>query len=229
MNKQSDKLIAEANRLLDLGRSLIEYGKTNSGKTLPEKVREFTFWTTRTGEFINLLYPKESQYHLTFNEFRRKMKMDNLHSFSFQLLFEVLGVLEAIKYEIENGLLDDINSLLQADIFADFLEMGEYLLKEGYKDAAAVIIGTVLEDTLRKLAEKNGIATTNDKGKKLTIEPINIELTKKDVYNQLVKKQITSWADLRNNAAHGHFDQYDNKQVEYMLLFVQNFASDYLH
>jgi len=229
MNKQTDRLIKEAEHLLKLGRDLIDYGKSNGGNTQPEKIREFTFWTTRTGEFINLLYKKNSEYHLAHERFKKSIFMNNLHSNSVHVLFELLGVIEAIKYEIENGLLDDINSLLQADIFADLLEMGEYLLKEGYKDAAAVIIGSVLEDTLRKLAEKNEIPTTNDKGKKLTIEPINVELAKKDIYNQLVKKQITSWADLRNNAAHGHFDQYDNKQVEYMLIFVQNFASDYLH
>ncbi len=52
-----------------------------------------------------------------------------------------------MKYDLENGLLDDIQKLLQADIFANFLEMSEHLLKEGYKDPAAVIIGSVLEDT----------------------------------------------------------------------------------
>ncbi len=228
MNKQTTNLVSEANKLLDLGRQLIEYGKGNGGRTEPEKVREFTFWTTRTGEFLTKLYPKDNQYHKSFNQFRMRLKMDNLHSGSVHLLFEILGVLEAVRYDLENGLLDDIQKLLQADIFADFLEMGEHLLKEGYKDPAAVIIGSVLEDTLRKLAAANDIATTNDKGKLLTIEPINVELAKNEVYNQLVKKQITSWADLRNNAAHGHYDQYDAKQVEQMLLFVQTFAADYL-
>ena len=154
--------------------------------------------------------------------------MTNLHSNSYGMLLEVIGALESIKYELENGLLSDIQKLLQADIFSDFLEMGEYLLIEGYKDAAAVIIGTVLEDTLRKLSESNGINTVNPKGKPITIDPLNSELSKTGVYNKLVQKQITSWADLRNNAAHGHFDKYDNKQVEMMLLFVQSFCADHL-
>ena len=228
MNKQTNKLIKEVDILLELGRKLIDYGKSNHGAMELEKIREFTFWTTRTGEFISSLYPNNSQYNLAHERFKKSIFMDRLHSTHLHPLFEILGVLEAIKYEIEKGLLDDINSLLQADIFADFLEMGEYLLKEGYKDAAAVIIGSVLEDTLRKIADKNGIPTTNNIGKKLSIEPINVELVKKDVYNKLFKKQITSWADLRNNAAHGHYEQYDTKQVEAMLTFVQTFASDYL-
>jgi uncharacterized protein (DUF2164 family) len=147
---------------------------------------------------------------------------------SFHNLYEILGILKAIKYELQNGLLDNITSLLQAEIFADFLEMGEHLLKEGYKDAAAVIIGSVLEDSLRKLAVKNGISILNAKGKFLTMEPLNGELAKINVYNQLVRKQITSWADLRNNAAHGHYNEYAKKQVEDMLQFVYTFTNDYL-
>lgn len=228
MKSQIDKLLSEADNLLELGANLIEYGKSNHGTMEPDKIREFTFWTTRNGEFIGRLYPRESEYQLAFERFKKSIFMNRLHSNSYQVLYELIGVIEAIKYEIQNGLLDDINSLLQAEIFADFLEMSEYLLNEGYKDAAAVIIGSVLEDTLRKIADKNGISTTNEKGKKLTIEPINVELTKSEVYNQLVKKQITSWADLRNNAAHGHFDGYNINQVKDMLSFVQAFAANYL-
>lgn len=225
---QTDKLIAEVDKLIELGIELMKYGKGNPGKMEDVKVKEFSTWTTRTGEFINKIYKKDSQYVFIFDRFRAEIRMNNLHSNSYQRLMEVCGALDGIKYELQNGLLNNLQKLLQADIFSDFLEMGEYLLKEGYKDPAAVIIGSVLENTLRKLADENGIKTTNDKGKLLTIDPLNTELAKEDVFSKLVQKQITSWADLRNNAAHGHYDKYDDKQVEMMLLFVQTFCSDYL-
>lgn len=228
MTAQTKKLIEETEKLIVIGKELIEYGKTNPGRMVDDQIQKFTLWTNRTGEFIGRLKEKNSQPVLTFNQFRALMRMTNLHSNSYGSLLEVIGALESIKYELENGLLSDIQKLLQADIFTDFLEMGEHLLKEGYKDAAAVIIGSVLENTLRKLCESNGINTTNAKGNPLTIDPINTELVKAGIYNKLVQKQITSWADLRNNAAHGHFDRYDLKQVEMMLLFVQTFCADYL-
>lgn len=140
----------------------------------------------------------------------------------------IMGVVQALKEDLEAGYLDTLTKLVQADIFSDFLEMGEYLLTEGYKDASAVIIGGVLEDTLRKIAEKNEISVKNEKGKLLTIEPLNTELAKNSVYDKLTQKQITSWADLRNNAAHGHYEKFDKKQVEMMLLFVQSFCSSSL-
>ena len=68
----------------------------------------------------------------------------------------------------------------------------------------------------------------NSNGKPLTLDPLNISLAKKGVYGPLVQKQITSWANLWNDAAHGHFDKYDSAQVQQMLLFVQKFCADYL-
>ena len=106
--------------------------------------------------------------------------------------------------------------------------MAEHLLMEDYKDAAAVLLGAVLENSLRKLAETNELEIVNAKGKPLTIDPLNVVLAKNGVYNALVQKQITSWANLRNDAAHAHFSKYDHDQVKQMLLFLQKFCADFL-
>lgn len=44
------------------------------------------------------------------------------------------GILKAAKQEIDGGWIFTIKGLVSAEIFSDFLEMSEYLLKEGYKD-----------------------------------------------------------------------------------------------
>jgi len=85
-----------------------------------------------------------------------------------------------------------------------------------------------LEDSLRKIATAAGVATVAPNGKPLTIDPLNIEIAKNGTYDALVKKQITSWANLRNDAAHGNFSKYDDGHVRQMLLFVQKFCGDYL-
>lgn len=229
MDKTTASLLQEIDKLLGQGNDLVNYGKNNGGKTSDEKVKELTRWSTLSGQIINKIYPDQNNhYQKQYSIYRQKMPMDRLHSNSYQSILELLGVLEAIKYELENGLINKIRSIIQADIFSDFLSMGEHLLKEGYKDAAAVIIGSVLEDALRKMAIENGIEIHSDKGKLLTMEPLNVSLEKAEIYNQLVKKQITSWSDLRNNAAHGHFGEYDEKQVGMMLQFVQSFSADFI-
>ena len=102
----------------------------------------------------------------------------------------LVEVLHAVKHDVNSGMLTNFRSLIQAEIFADFLTMTEHLLGEGYKDAAAVLLGAILEDSLRKIAEANGIGILNPKGKPVTIDPLNTGLAKKGAYNALVQKQV---------------------------------------
>ena len=56
----------------------------------------------------------------------------------------VRGILQALRDDYESGYLQSVVELIHAEIFADFLEMTDYLLQQGYKDPAAVVIGSVL-------------------------------------------------------------------------------------
>jgi hypothetical protein len=79
-----------------------------------------------------------------------------------------------------------------------------------------------------KLSQSTNLSVNSDQGKPLTIEPLNVTLAKAGIYSPLTKKQITSWADLRNNAAHGNYSKYTDNDVREMLRFVQRFSSDFL-
>ncbi len=139
----------------------------------------------------------------------------------------VAGALKALQYEIINGYLVTVETLINANLFNDFLEMAEHLLGEQYKDPAAVLIGGVLEEHLRKLCDKNGIEIefTDFKGniKPKKSEMMNADLYKSGVYNGLVQKQVTTWLDLRNKAAHGKYSEYDQAQVNLMVQGVRDF------
>ena len=104
--------------------------------------------------------------------------------------------------------------------------MAEYLANEGYKDASAVVLGAVLENNLRKISEARGLSTESSNGRPLAMEAMNVQLSKSGAYNALVKKQVTSWSNLRNDAAHGRYKEYDAEQVKQMMLFVQKFCAD---
>lgn len=223
----SKTLTDEITSLIQIGEELIAKAKRSGSELISDDIGKAISWVTRTGEMIKRLYPVDSQHLESYKECMAEYKFDIIHSNYYQHLCIMTGLLRGVSHELEKGLLSDIKNLLQADIFANFLEMADHLLKENYKDASAVIIGSVLEDTLRKLADANGVATFKS-GKPLTIDPLNVALVKAAVYNKLVQKQITSWADLRNKAAHGNYDDYDKKQVEMFLSFTQDFCSRYL-
>jgi hypothetical protein len=214
--------------LVKIGEELTNAAEKSPDNLGAEQVSKCAAWVARVGQMIRRLYPAQSQHLMNYESCISHYMFDVMHSNYYRHLCVVTGIVKAVQHELEKGLLSDIRQLLRADIFADFFEMAEHLLKENYKDASAVIIGSVLEDSLRKLADANGIPIMNESGKMLTIDPLNNELAKAAVYSKLVQKQITSWADLRNSASHGHYERYDKKQVEMMLLFTQDFSSKYL-
>lgn len=228
MLKLDSRITTEINSLVEAGTLLHGCASTSSDSVGGNQLVEIATWVTRLGHLVRNLYGEKSQHYDSYSRALATEGFYILHSNYYQHFTQMLGVANAIKHDVTNGLLFDIKSLAQAEVFADFLEMGEHLLNEGYKDAAAVIIGSVLEDTLRKLCEQASLPVVSESGKPLTIDPLNTQLAKADVYSKLVQKQITSWAHVRNAAAHGSYDGYDTKQVEMMLLFVQGFAGEHL-
>jgi hypothetical protein len=94
--------------------------------------------------------------------------------------------------------------------------MADYLLSEGYKNAAAAIIGSVLEDHLRHPARGSGIAVEVERDGRLVAKKadlLNAELCNSEVYGKLKRKAATTWLDLRNRAAHGRYNEYAAERV----------------
>jgi len=139
-----------------------------------------------------------------------------------------LGILRAIRGEIAGDWLFTIKSLVTAEVFTDYMDMAEYLLESNYKDPAAVLAGSTLEEHLRQLCRKNEIPTTRQKSGKavpLTGEPLNTELAKAGVYNNVEQKLITGWLGIRNSAAHGKYEEYSADQVRGMITSVLEFMA----
>jgi hypothetical protein len=134
---------------------------------------------------------------------------------------ELAGVLKALRADYEVGYLQTVRELIHGEIFSDFLDMASYLLKEKFKDAAAVIAGGVLEQHLRAICIKHGVSPipTN-------LNSLNDTLYRNPpgVYPSQMMKQITAWADIRNSAAHGHYDKVDGKLVEFMIAGIRLFT-----
>jgi len=134
------------------------------------------------------------------------------------------GVLIALRTAYSKDLLSDFAELVHADLFADFLEMAEHLHGEGYKDAAAVIAGSSLEEHLRQLCGKHSISVVRE-GKPKKADEMNADLTKADVYQKLEQKSVTAWLDLRNKAAHGKYSEYDAQQVSHLIEGIRHFMT----
>jgi len=133
-------------------------------------------------------------------------------------------VLNAALDELEHGPLGKLEDLVSGEIFTDFLTMAEHLLKQGYKDPAASLIGAVLEDGLRRLAKKSDVKVRD----KDDINSLNSRLAERGVYNRVVHSDIGAWNKVRNSADHGKFAEYDKGNVDRMLDGVRSFLAKLL-
>jgi hypothetical protein len=154
----------------------------------------------------------------------RKIADDSTTAFNSYYYRECFAILQAAQKDYEGGLLFDVRRLVAAELFADFLDQAKHLLDNGFHVPAASLAGAVLEDGLRKLCTKNSIPFAD----RTKIDSLNVELARADVYSKLTQKNITAYADIRNNADHGHFDKFKPADVSEMLTWVGRFLAEHL-
>lgn len=212
------KIVERIGYLVDLGEQVCATERSVEGVIGARFVdsKKFYEWKAEALSFIQNVFGEQNSHYKLFEK-------NCVHAHHGDAL-QGLGVLKAAKADIEGGYLVKISELAAADIFVNFLDMAEHLLKQGYKDPAASLVGAVLEDGLRKICVAAGLELQGGGG----INSLNQRLADNSVYTRLTQKKIQVWGDVRNNADHGHFDVYSVGDVEEMLHGVQSFLASSL-
>lgn len=177
----------------------------------------------------------------TFNEWKSQSLaflvavLGGEHTYTVQFEKEVLqpcvyysqsgiGILNAVKQDIENGYLTELRTLISAEVFSNFLDMATHLLEQQYYHPAASLVGAVLEDSLRTIAKNKKISVQSGDD----LSSLNGKCSAAKIYNSIVSKQISVWTDIRNKADHGNFAQVKSQDVMDMLSGVTRFLMDHL-
>ena len=182
--------------------------------------RPFSEFRAASLSFLERTFGSKHAFTLEFREKVTQLCPDHVE--------DGLGILAAAKDEIQGGWLFTTKEIVSAEIFSDFIEMAACLLGEQCKEAAAVIGGSVLEEHLRQLCNKNGIAVEiigSGKSVPKKADSLNSELASANIYTKLNQISVTSWLDLRNKAAHGKYSEYNATQVELMLNGLTDFIA----
>lgn len=224
MDNYNKKLIERIDYVIEQWNTALSKAYFNDYNTLsPESRSMFDAFRSSGLSLILNLYTKNHPYYEEFDKILNWCIYRNSIESS-------IAIITNIKSEIENGWILSTKSIISAEIFSDFLEMADHLLENNYKDASAVIIGGVLEEHLRQLCivnEINIFIEKNGRVQYIAADTMNNDLSKKWVYDKLDQKNITAQLDLRNNAAHGHYESYDIDQVKIMYKVVLDFISKY--
>lgn len=215
-------LVKRTDELIDMGKAVLDTKYTESVKYSVHYVRDAPMAGFRSASlsFIERVYGREQAY---FNQFSEKT--DGTYPSDAE---RAIAILTAIRSELAGGWLFTVKGLVAAELFSDILDQAENLLHQGYKDAAAVMIGSILEEHLRQLCIKNEIPINDQRDERAVPRKANLlneELARSAVYTALDSRQVTAWLKLRNDAAHGKYDQYTQEQVKNFFGGVVDFMS----
>ncbi|MDO9009380.1 MAG: hypothetical protein Q7U80_14270 [Thiobacillus sp.] len=154
-------LITRVDELLELGKQVLATKHSTGGhfNVVYVKSGPMAGFRSASLSFIDRVY---GSAHPHFNEFTKGTEKSRAGDAE-----RGVAILEAIRSEIAGGWLFTIKGLIIAELFSDFLEMADHLQESGYKDPAAVMIGSVLEEHLRQLCVKHTIETAEEKDGKL--------------------------------------------------------------
>lgn len=219
MNKT--ELLKRIDHILQQAQDVLQTSRLSGYGAIVDSGLQLGFRTSSLS-FIKSLY---GENHIFYTDFDSNVKGDRASYTN-----DGIGILKSIRHEIEQDWLTKISQLVSAEIFSNFLEMAKHLLDNKYKDPAAVIIGSVLEEHLRKLCKTNNIDTMflkNGDNIPKKADSLNSDLCKSEVYNLMIQKNVTAWLDLRNKAAHGKYSEYTIDNVNLMYLGVVNFVASY--
>ncbi len=213
------EVLAQVNTLIETGQQLIEAFLNHQHGTIfrvPETERRA--YVTSALAAIERIAGKNSQF---FENIPQEI-ITSKDATRYRFISTVTGVLLALRNEIDQGLLESLESRLRANIHDDFLIQASVLFDAGYHVAAMVLIGGVLENHLQKMILAHGLKLP----KNGNISKYNDSLRDK-AYVQTVWRRIQSIGDLRNDVAHGKGSTLDSNEVKDALAFVQRFIADH--
>lgn len=176
---------------------------------------------TRARAAIRRYAPPGSAYEDDAAEIAQSNSIDNWKAGQFA------AIVHALRDDYSLGGLTAVEEIVHADLFDDFLDMANELLSKGFVGPAAVLAGMVLEEQLRKLATKHGIAILDDKQRPKSAETLGVDLRKAGIFTEVRRKSVTAWYAQRTEGAHGHPENLDQGEVERMIDGVRDFVASH--
>lgn len=142
---------------------------------------------------------------------------------------QLKAILESFLSSVRNDLVSNASyeRRIQTTVVNDYLSQAEDLLSkmEFHPATSATLIGASLEEFLRNWALDQNLISEDIKP---SIDGYASVLKKEGLINKQDYKDIISWAGLRNDAAHGHWELVSNRdRITNMLDGVNLFVKKY--
>jgi hypothetical protein len=212
----NEDVISQFDKLIEMGRKVL-----STRKDLPSNYIGFddpvdselgNMWMVRSKNYIIKVIGGKSIHFIDFSDLFSK-------GVTYSPVKKGIGILTAARDDYKDGYLTVIRKLVNAEIVGSYLDQSQELLESGYKGPAAVLVGCILENYIRKLCIEKLIELPE----KPKLDYMNAQLAKIEYYSKLTQKQISAWADIRNSSAHGKWDQFSDDDVKDMIKWTAKF------
>lgn len=111
---------------------------------------QYLAWKVKVKNLLRLSCGEKSIHFQDLIESEKLQHMDN----KVDVLKRLSPILIAAYDDFRNGFLVSFKQIVQAEVFDNELEQAKSLLESGYKNAAAVIAGVVLETAIKRAMHK---------------------------------------------------------------------------
>ena len=132
--------------------------------------------------------------------------------------FRLRGYLEALKSDVAEGRIVDVQSDAKGEIFGDFIALARRTLNEGGKEVAAVLACAALEDSLKQCAKNHALEVDG----KTMLNVVNA-LKTASVIDKTEGAVLKGFSEVRNNAFHAQWKAIDTPAVTSILAFNEGF------
>ena len=178
-------------------------------------------WLASAVHVILQISPPASFYHL---ETARLTNQEDLkRGITVVIVEKVLGLLLSVQSEASAGFLSRLEYQVFATAFDDFLDHADFFYKSGKAKEAAILVSAVLEDVLKRVAEKHDIDAA-----KTSLEPLVNQLGIAQVLSEVKVKRVKSYIGVRNAAYHAIWDELDLKDIGQAIGGVRELIEMYL-
>ncbi len=202
---------------------LLEYAQTlsNNQKNEPITFFHISDLGARAAQLISSVTGSKSIYSENIKHAQREKLVPNAR------FMAVVGVIQAFHLDLVKGRLKNIRHEVETVVISEIVTQAKHLLKaKGIHPAASVMVCCAgLEEFLRSWCEESVIAIPE---KQKSISKYALELRVAGHIVMPEERRIQSWADYRNNAAHGDKWSSITKEIaESLVNEVENFLVKY--
>jgi hypothetical protein len=186
-----------------------------------ELIPETQAWLSSAANLVTLLATPGSYYR---EELARISRHDDLKvGASWVVVQKMLGLVISLQDEVSHGLVSKLEYMVLAAAFDDFLDHAAAFHKGNNAREAGVLAAVVLEDTIKRIATKNGVTAEG-----LSLEQLVDELVKVGVFTPVKAKRVKAYAGVRNPALHAEWDKFDIRDAGELIAGTRELIEDFL-